>query len=79
MYLFDRRKAMVSIRLPESIENRLDLLSEKTGRPKAYYIRAAVLEHLEELEDIYLSLNRLEKRKKRWPLKDLENGLDLDS
>jgi RHH-type transcriptional regulator, rel operon repressor / antitoxin RelB len=70
---------MLAIRLPEEIEKRLDALAKKTGRTKTYYVREAVMEHLEELEDIYLSLDRLEKPAKRWSLDDLEKEIDLDS
>ncbi|MGB6976892.1 MAG: TraY domain-containing protein [Gammaproteobacteria bacterium] len=69
---------MLAIRLPDDIEKRLEVLAEKTGRTKTYYVREAVIEHLEELEDIYLSLNRLEKPAKRWSLEDLEKEVDLD-
>ena len=70
---------MLAIRLPEDIEKRLDMLAKKTGRTKTYYVREAVIDHLGELEDIYLSLERLEKPAKRWSLEDLEKGIDLDS
>lgn len=70
---------MLSIRLSEQTEKRLEKLSRKTGRTKTYYVREAVEEHLDGLEDIYLSLSRLEKPVKRWKLEDLEKGLDLDN
>lgn len=70
---------MIAVRLPDDIEKRLNLLAKKTGRTKTYYIREAVIDHLEELEDIYLSLDRLEKPAKRWSLDDLEKEIDLDS
>ena len=70
---------MLAIRLPDEIEKRLEVLAKKTGRTKTYYVREAVIDHLEELEDIYLSLDRLEKPAKRWSLDDLEKGIDLDS
>jgi RHH-type rel operon transcriptional repressor/antitoxin RelB len=70
---------MLAIRLPDEIEKRLDALAKKTGRTKTYYVREAVIDHLEELEDIYLSLDRLEKPAKRWSLDDLEKEIDLDS
>lgn len=69
---------MLAIRLPEAIEKRLEILAKKTGRTKTYYVREAVIDHLEELEDIYLSLDRLEKPSKRWSLNDLEKEIDLD-
>lgn len=45
--------SVVSVRLEESIKERLDALSESTGRPAAYYVREAVLEHLDQLEYAY--------------------------
>lgn len=69
---------MLAVRLSNDIENRLERLAKKTGRTKTYYVREAVTEHLEELEDIYLALNRLEKPEKRWSLDDLEKDIDLD-
>jgi len=44
---------MLAIRLPASIEKRLDQLAKRTGRTKTYYAREAILKHLEDLEDIY--------------------------
>ncbi len=70
---------MLSVRLPEKIEKRLDRLAEKTGRTKTYYVREAIVEHLDDLEDIYLSLSRLEKPAKRWTLEELEKESDLES
>jgi RHH-type rel operon transcriptional repressor/antitoxin RelB len=46
---------MLAIRLPEDIENRLAVLAEKTGRSKSFYVREAIQEHLEDLEDLYLA------------------------
>ena len=69
---------MIAIRLPEEIENRLAALANKTGRTKTFYVREAILEHLDEMEDRYLALNRLENPGKRWTLDDLEQDLDLE-
>ena len=51
---------MIAVRLPESIESRLDELAKRTGRTKTFYVREAILEHLEDLEDIYLAEKRLQ-------------------
>jgi RHH-type rel operon transcriptional repressor/antitoxin RelB len=48
-----------SIRLPQDVETRLEKLSNRTGRSKAYYVKEAILEHLADLEDIYLAEKRL--------------------
>jgi RHH-type rel operon transcriptional repressor/antitoxin RelB len=51
---------MLAIRLPEKIEKRLDRLAKRTGRTKTYYAREAILQYLDELEDIYLAEKELE-------------------
>jgi RHH-type rel operon transcriptional repressor/antitoxin RelB len=49
-----------SIRLPQEVEHRLDALSQQTGRSKSFYVKEAILEHLDNLEDIYIAEQRLE-------------------
>jgi RHH-type transcriptional regulator, rel operon repressor / antitoxin RelB len=46
---------MLAIRLPEKIEKRLEKLAQRTGRTKTFYVREALLEHLDDLEDLYLA------------------------
>lgn len=46
---------MLALRLPEEIENRLDVLAKRTGRTKSFYAKEAILKHLEDLEDAYLA------------------------
>ena len=48
-----------SIRLPHEIEDRLEVLSARTGRSKSFYVKEAILEHLGDIEDIYLAEKRL--------------------
>ncbi len=50
---------MLAIRLPAEIENRLDSLAKLTGRTKTFYVREAIMEHLDDLEDLYLAEQRL--------------------
>ena len=50
---------MLAIRLPADVENRLDVLAKATGRTKTFYAREAILEHLDDLEDLYLAEQRL--------------------
>ncbi len=50
---------MLAIRLPQDIENRLEALAKATGRSKTFYAREAILEHLDDLEDVYLAEQRL--------------------
>ena len=52
---------MLAIRLPQSIEKRLEKLAKRTGRTKTFYARQAILQHLEDLEDIYLAERSLDR------------------
>ena len=52
---------MLAIRLPASIEKRLERLARRTGRTKTFYAREAILEHLSDLEDLYLAEGVLER------------------
>lgn len=51
---------MLALRLPPDIEARLEELARRTGRSKSFYAREAILEHLDDLEDVYLAEKRLE-------------------
>jgi RHH-type rel operon transcriptional repressor/antitoxin RelB len=65
---------MLAIRLPQSVEKRLEKLARRTGRTKTFYVREAILEHLEEIEDLYLAERALERirsgEERTIPLKD---------
>ena len=65
---------MLAIRLPQSIEKRLEKLARRTGRTKTFYVREAILEHLDDLEEVYLAeriLGRIRSGKERTiPLED---------
>jgi RHH-type rel operon transcriptional repressor/antitoxin RelB len=66
---------MLAIRLPDEIEKRLDALARRTGRTKTFYAREAIVEHLDDLEDLYLAeeaLARLRRgEEKTIPLEDV--------
>ena len=68
---------MLALRLPPDIEKRLANLAKKTGRTKSFYAREAILEHLDDLEDLYLARKALEEGGARISLDDLmkEYGL----
>ena len=66
---------MLAIRLPEEIEARLENLAKATGRTKTFYAREAILEYLEDMEDLYLAKQRMADiqagRSKTIPLEEL--------
>jgi len=69
---------MLSIRLDPEINKRLEDLAARTGRTKSFYVREAILEHLEDMEDRYLAIERLENPGQRWTLEEVEQELDLE-
>ena len=69
---------MLAVRIPNKTEARLEKLAALTGRPKSYYVREALESHLDEIEETYTALYRLEHPAKRWTLEELEKGLDLE-
>ncbi len=72
---------MLALRLPTEIEERLEALAKATGRTKSYYAREAILEHLDDLEDIYLAEQTLEQVRRgemtTHSLDDVERELGL--
>ena len=64
---------MLSVRLAPEIMERLELLADKTGRTKSFYAREAILRYLEDMEDTFIAIERLETLSKRWTLAELEN------
>ncbi|MBU4177890.1 MAG: type II toxin-antitoxin system RelB family antitoxin [Desulfurivibrionaceae bacterium] len=51
---------MLTVRLPDDIEDRLNNLSKTTNRPKSFYVREALERSIGDIEDIYLAEKRLE-------------------
>lgn len=49
---------MTSIRLPEALEDRLETLARLTKRSKSFYIKEALEQYLEDMEDGYIALGR---------------------
>lgn len=70
-----------AVRIPEDVFERLQALAARTGRTATYYIREAIVEHLEDLEDTYLaeqSLEQLRRGEERtYTLDEVERDLGL--
>jgi RHH-type rel operon transcriptional repressor/antitoxin RelB len=68
---------MLAIRLPETIEARLNRLAEVSGLTKTALAREAILEHIDDLEDLYLAQARARKDRKTISLDEVERLLGL--
>jgi len=69
---------VLNVRLPDDIARRLETLSAKTKRPKSFYVKQMLEEHLADYEDQYLALERLnDKNAKYLSTEEVENALGL--
>lgn len=72
---------MIAVRMPAEVEARLDILAKKTGRTKTYYVREAVVEYIDDLEDLYLAEEELRAIKagaKTWSIEEVRKDLGLE-
>ncbi len=69
---------MIAVRLPPEVEKRLKSLARKTGRTRTFYVREAILQHLDDLEDYYLAVQRLEENLPGVPLQEVERRFGLE-
>jgi RHH-type transcriptional regulator, rel operon repressor / antitoxin RelB len=70
---------MLAVRLPENIEKRLGNLAEKTGRTKTFYVRQAILQHLDDMEDYYLAVDRLKNDDVIFSQEEVEEELGISN
>jgi RHH-type transcriptional regulator, rel operon repressor / antitoxin RelB len=72
----------LSIRLDEELDSRLARLARLTGRTKTFYLRQAVIEQIDDLEDVFLArkiAHRVaEGKESTVTLEDLERELGLE-
>lgn len=73
-----KSRTMIAIRLPAEIDERLTALARRTGRTKTYYAREAILRLMDDLEDTYIAVERLERPGRRLTMEEAERELGLD-
>jgi RHH-type rel operon transcriptional repressor/antitoxin RelB len=73
---------VLTIRLSAELEHRLEALAAATGRTKSFYARKAIVDFMDDMEDIYLAESRLEAvragRSRTYTLDEVERDLGLD-
>lgn len=71
-----------AVRLSDETYHRLQEMAAKTGRTATFYIREAIEAHLDDLEDIYLAEQAIERRhrgeSRTFSLDELDRELGLD-
>jgi len=68
---------MVGVRFEENVEERLSSISKRMRRTKSNLIREAVVDKLDDWEDLANAIEALENPGRTWTLEELEQGVDL--
>ena len=68
---------MLAIRLDKPTEERLTRLARLTGRTKTFDAREAILEHLQNLEDVYLAETRIRANEPTFSADEVKRELDV--
>ena len=50
----------IAVRLQKELHQRLSSLATRTGRSKSFYLKQALARYLEDMEDLYLAVDRIE-------------------
>ena len=66
---------MSGIRLEQELESQLQALAKRSGKPKSYHAREAIMRQLEDIEDDYLARRRLARGGPRLTLESLKRRL----
>jgi RHH-type rel operon transcriptional repressor/antitoxin RelB len=69
---------MLAVRLDEQIEKELDRLAKARGSNRSAVVREAILQYLEDNEDLALAKAAKAATKKSKPLAQLRKELGLD-
>ncbi len=70
---------MLAIRLDKELEKELDLLAKSQGSNRSAVVREAIIQFLEDNEDLQLAKESLSKMNSTKSLKQLRKELGLDS
>jgi RHH-type rel operon transcriptional repressor/antitoxin RelB len=69
---------MISVRLPKEMENRINNLAKSTQRPKSFFVKEALANYLEDMEDYYDVLKRKNsKTREIISLEELKSAIDV--
>jgi RHH-type rel operon transcriptional repressor/antitoxin RelB len=70
---------MIAIRIDKELEKELDLLAKTRGSNRSAVVREAIIQYLEDNEDLQLAKESLSKMSSTRSLKQLRKELGLDS
>ena len=70
---------MLAIRIDKELEKELDLLAKTLGSNRSAVVREAIIQYLEDNEDLLLAKQSLSKTSSTKSLNQLRKELGLDS
>ena len=70
---------MLAIRLDKEIEDQIDFLAKARGSNRSAVVREAIIQYLEDNEDLQFAKESLSKIRSTKSLKQLRRELGLDS
>jgi len=69
----------IAVRLQKELNQRLSSLATRTGRSKSFYVKQALARYLEEMEDLYLAVDRIENPGERVSMEEAKRILDVEN
>ena len=67
----------LTLDLPKQVENQLTYLETISKQPKSFFVREALLQYLEDLEDLRIVLEREGQRGETYTTEELKKKLNL--
>ena len=69
---------MLTVRLPKEMQERVERLAKATKRPKSFFVKEALNNYLDDMEDYYEVLKRVnDKDRELITLDELKEALEL--
>jgi RHH-type transcriptional regulator, rel operon repressor / antitoxin RelB len=69
---------LVAVRLDEKLLERLNRLAKRTGRSKSFYIKQAIARFMEDMEDTFIAIDRLENVGRTYSMEEAKRLLDVE-
>lgn len=63
---------IVTTRISEAVDNKLEVLAKETDRNKSYLIRKAIESYIQEIDDIKDAINILDSNEETISLEDIQ-------
>ncbi len=72
-----KNEAILSLRIPKTLNDKLEEIVKKTDRRKSYLVRKALEEYLEDLEDYLIAFERYTEDKEYLTTEEVKRYLEI--